>query len=115
MKYHSIEEKDRAAIEKTEIDEFEARRLRGTGYDMMKHRDKGWGRIHEEQCGGKTVEIEWHVAEKNRYPYQVSMTQSGDKIEVFPAKIPKDKFILRIGKEEAVINTEAFRKLFRWV
>lgn len=114
MNHHDISDKDRQAIEKKELNEFEQRRLRGTGYDMMVNRDRGWGVIHDELTSNDVV-LEWHVEDEKRYPMQVTESSDGNRIEVFPRKIPADCFVLKIGKEEAIIKKEAFQKLFRWV
>lgn len=113
MSYTNISDKDRQAIDKKELDEFEQRRLRGTGYDMMKNRDVGIGWIHNNMIEGKPVEIKWHVEDAKRVPHQRFISSQGD-IEVYGPKIPEDKFLLKIGNEEALIDKMAFQKLFRW-
>lgn len=115
MNHHLITDKDRQAIEKSELDEFERRKLRGTGYDMMTHRDRGWGRLHDERTAGKEVEVFWSVEDGREIPMQVTETDEEKRVEVYPPKIPQDKFLIRIGNEEALIDKEAFQKLFRWV
>lgn len=115
MSHIDISHKDRQAIEKKEFQEYEQRRLRGTGYDMMKFRDVGIGWLHNNKVEGKDVEIKWHVDEEKRVPHTVSETSDGKRIEVFTARIPEDKFLLRIGEEEALVDKVAFQKLFRWV
>lgn len=114
MSYINISEKDRQAIEKKELNEYEQRRLRGSGYDMMKYRDIGIGWIHNDKVEGKPVEISWHVEDEKRVPHQVLTNSDGRRIEVYGPKIPEDKFLLRIGNEEALIDKVAFQKLFRW-
>lgn len=115
MQYINISDKDRQAIEKKELDEFEQKRLRGTGYDMMVQRDRGWGKIHDERIEGQDVVINWNVEESKRYPYQTTMTDDGKKVEVFPPRIPEGKFLLNIGDRQALIDKNAFEKLLRWV
>lgn len=112
--YTNISQKDRDAIDKKELEEFEQRRVRGTGYDLMKDRDRGIGWIHDERVEGKSVEIAWPVEDEKRYPYMTTLTPDGKKLEVYSPRIPAGKFMLRIGNEEALIDKEAFQKLFRW-
>lgn len=105
MSYINIQEKDNAAIEKKELAEFERKRLRGTGYDMMKTRDRGWGKLHEDRCGGKDVTIEWHVDYEKSEPMDYETK----------TPIPVGKFLLTVGEERVLIDKQAFEKMFRWV
>lgn len=115
MSYVNITEKDKQAIEKKELQEYEQRRLRGTGYDMMKYRDIGIGWLHNDKVQGKPVEIRWHVEDEKRIPVGSFLSSDGQTIHIYSSNIPEDKFVLKIGNEEALIDKQAFQKLFRWV
>jgi hypothetical protein len=106
MRHYDISDKDREAIEKKELEEFDHRRLRGTGYDMMKIRDQGWGKIFPEKASGKEVVLEWHVdyAPDEEWPEYAARNS-----------LPRGKFKLKVGSEEAIIDKDAFERLLRWV
>lgn len=114
MRQHSITDTERQAIDKKEFADFEQRRLRGTGYSLMADRDRGYGKIDEELTGGKRVEIKWRVEDSKRSPY-IDVVHENKRIQVYSPKIPQGKFLFRINGEEALIDTETFRRLFRWV
>lgn len=114
MTHISITDTEKRAIRDKEFEEYEQKRLRGTGYELMKDRDRGYGWIPNEYGGG-AVEIAWHVEEEKIQPTQVTQTDDGQIVEVYRSQLPKDKFVLRIGDEQALLDKEAFQKLFRWV
>lgn len=99
----SITDTERQAIEKQEITEYTQKELRGTGYRMMHHRDKGWGAM--QSVNGKEVILEWNIegGARERAEYEAY------------THVPEDCFLIRIGKESALIDKEMFRKLHRWV
>lgn len=100
MSYIDITEKDKQAIEKSEIDEFERKRLRGTGYELMKTRDMAYGLL--PSINGGELHVEWSVDN--------ALREDGKLYR----NVPSGCIVLRINKEEVIVDADAFRKLLRW-
>lgn len=72
---------------------------RNNGYSLMKDRDMGAVTL------SNGISMLWHVP-KPDFPEE--------GIHVYPKNIPEDSFILKVGSEEIMFDTEEFRRWLRW-
>jgi len=102
MTMKSITDTENQAIEKRELLDYEQRELRGTGYAMMTHRDKGYGKMGT--VDGKEIALEWNIegGSRKRQDYEAY------------SSIPNDTFKLTVGNETVLIDKNTFHKIYRW-
>lgn len=86
-----------AEIAELELSEAERKAIRNTGYQKMKERDLGYGRVRDYNQG-KEVWVDWR------------MSREDEQSQLF-------KMVVGTGKEKTIIvlDAEQMRRHLRWV